>query len=147
MNLAPLLVLVALSFAAPAEPNVFGEAPTLSEPSVLSDVLAAPASFAGKPVLLEGTVGKVCRKKGCWMTLRQGAKDIRITFKDYGFFVPKDCMGKKVRAQGSVEETTLSVREARHFLKDEGAPKAELKKIKAPVKNLAFVATGVRFVD
>ena len=144
----PLIVLhAALTALAASQPKTYGEAPTLSEPVALADVLAKPATYAEKNILLEGTVGKVCQKKGCWMSLRQDGKDIRITFKDYGFFVPKDCMGKRVRAQGTVAETTQSVAEARHYLKDEGASRAEIKKIKAPVKTIAFVATGVSFLD
>lgn len=142
-----LSLIAALGFATAPPPNTFGEAPTLRETVALADVLKEPSKYAGRDVLLEGTVGKVCQKKGCWLTLKDAGKDIRITFKDYAFFAPKDCAGKRVHAQGRVEELTLSVREARHFLKDEGASRAELKKVKAPVKTVSFVASGLRLLD
>ncbi|MBI4422896.1 MAG: DUF4920 domain-containing protein [Elusimicrobia bacterium] len=142
MTIAGLL-LVSLAAAASEPSNVFGTAPTLSEPVPLADVLAEPARYAKREILLEGTALKVCQKKGCWLVLQEDGKDIRITFKDYGFFIPKASLGKRVRAQGMVEEVTLSPSQVRHFLKDEGAPRAEIRKVKAPVKTAAFVASGL----
>ncbi len=107
--------------------------------------MAAPDQ-AGE-ILLEGRVVKVCRKKGCWLLLSDGEADVRITFKDYAFFVPKDSAGRKVRAQGALKREELSVKAARHFLKDEGAAAADIAKVKAPVKTWTFVASGLEFVD
>ena len=50
----------------------------------------------------EAKVRRACEKKGCWMELA-GAEGIgpgmRVTFKDYGFFVPKDSRGRWARAR------------------------------------------------
>ena len=147
MLLSGLAALLPLLVFASEPLKVFGTAPSLTEPVALAKVLGDPAAYGKREILLEGKAVKVCQKKGCWFVLKDADKDIRITFKDYGFFIPTDTAGKRVRAQGVVEETTLSVREARHFLKDEGAPRSEIKKIKAPIKTAAFIASGLAILD
>lgn len=56
------------------------------------------AQFEGKDSLetkLMATITEVCAKKGCWMTLDLGNDmEMRVTFKDYGFFMPKDAAGR-----------------------------------------------------
>lgn len=133
--------------AAETPQKTFGQAPTLTEPMRLSEAMEQAGALKEKEILLEGRVTKVCRKKGCWMILLDGDKNIRVTFKDYAFFVPKTSASKLARAQGLIVEETLSVKAARHFLKDEGAPKEEIAAIKEPVKTTSFIASGVQFLD
>ncbi|TBR19165.1 DUF4920 domain-containing protein [bacterium] len=137
------LLLAALAASAQAAPQSFGGAVTLTDPVPLADALAKPDDFKGKEILLEGTVKSVCKKKGCWLVLDDGQRDLRITFKDYGFFVPKDIAGKKVRAQGLLSKETQSAKTVKHFLKDEGASKEKIKAVKGPVDTVTFVASGV----
>ncbi|TPW21721.1 MAG: hypothetical protein FD126_400 [Elusimicrobia bacterium] len=144
MTLSPLL---ALALAAHAAPQSFGAPLTLEAPVPLSDALAKPDDYKGKEILLEGTVKSVCKKKGCWLVLDDGERDLRITFKDYGFFVPKDIAGKKVRAQGLLSKETQSAKTVKHFLKDEGASKEKIKAVKGPVDTVTFVASGVTIPD
>ena len=48
-------------------------------------------------IRVTGIVEDVCQAKGCWMKVTtENGKSMRVTFKDYGFFVPKDITGKKV---------------------------------------------------
>lgn len=81
------------------------------------------------------------------MVLDDGEKDLRLTFKDYGFFVPKDVAGKTVRAQGLLFKEIQSAKTVKHFLKDEGASKERIKAVKGPVETVSFVASGVVFLD
>lgn len=143
MNLLPLLLAAS---ALAGAPGAFGGAVTLETPVPLSDALNKPETFKDKEILLEGVVKTVCKKKGCWMVLDDGEKDLRITFKDYGFFVPKDVAGKKVRAQGLLFKETQSAKTVKHFLKDEGASKDKIKAVKGPVETVSFVASGVVFL-
>ena len=93
---------------------------------------------------IEGKVLEVCQAKGCWMTIDKGdGTKMRVTFKDYGFFVPKDLSGKTVVMQGRAEVTTTSVAELQHFAEDAGKSKEEIAKITEPEKELAFEADGV----
>ncbi len=145
-----LLLLAALqpsAFAGSETPAPFGIPPSLSAATPLAELLKRPESFEGRDILLEGTARKVCAKKGCWMVLSDGDREIRITFKDYAFFLPKGSLGRRVRAQGLASRETVSVRDQRHFLKDEGAGRDEMRKIKTPLTTVSFVASGVAFLN
>ena len=80
-----------------------GEPITLKKESSLSEISKNPKQYQKMEVLLVGEVKKVCQKSGCWMDFQQGGKRARVTFKDYGFFVPKDSKGRKARIQGVVK--------------------------------------------
>jgi len=108
----------------------------------LSELMAAPDAHDGDTLVLEATVLDVCPKKGCWMTFDTGASEMRVTFKDYGFFVPKDIAGRTVRVEGVFEETEIPLEEARHYLEDAGRH-AEAAALVGPQKGFTFVATGV----
>jgi len=95
-------------------------------------------------VKLTGEVEAVCQKKGCWMDLKNpNGESMRVTFKDYAFFMPKDCAGKTAIVEGvaSVEET--SVADQKEYAKDAGKSKEEITAIKEPKKELVFEASGV----
>jgi hypothetical protein len=68
---------------------------------------------------------------------------MRVTFKDYGFFVPKDISGKTIIAEGLVTEEIIPEEDARHYAEDAGKSKAEVKKIKGNQKQITMVAQSV----
>lgn len=88
----------------------------------LAQLLKAPEAHEGKTVLIEGKVRKACEKKGCWMELATDEKGagVRVTFKDYAFFVPLDSAGSEARVEGVVKVAQLSEDHARHY-EEEGA--------------------------
>ena len=58
-------------------------------------------------VKLFATAKDVCKKKGCWMKVEKSDGTLmRVTFKDYGFFVPKDIAGKNVIIEGTAYADT-----------------------------------------
>ena len=86
----------------------------------------------------------VCKKKGCWMILElPKGEDVRVTFKDYDFFVPKDSEEAEVIVQGKAFLNKISVEDQKHYAEDEGKPEAEIAAITSPKLTKAFVATGV----
>jgi hypothetical protein len=115
-----------------------GDSPVVS----LADVMKQPEKYQDKTIILEGTVDGVCQKKGCWMELvpAPGEAGVRVTFKNYGFFVPKDAKGFKVRAEGKLKFTTLSKEDADHY-EEEGA--RLVRNADGTVKEIGFVASGV----
>lgn len=119
-------------------------APVGNAPSVrLSDVLREPQEYAGKAVVVEGVVERACTRKGCWMEIapRPGAGEgVRVTFKDYGFFVPLDAQGMKARAEGQFTVETLSREKADHYA-EEGA--RVRRNPDGTANEITFVATGV----
>jgi hypothetical protein len=110
----------------------------------LSDLLKSPAAHDGKTVLVEGQVRKACSRKGCWMELATGTQDkgpgVRVTFKDYGFFVPLDAAGARAKVKGQVKLADLSEETAKHY-ESEGAnvPRTEDGK----PREVQLVASGV----
>jgi len=108
----------------------------------LADVLAKPDAYSKDAVLVEGVIAASCTNKGCWMQLASGeGKDgVRVTFKDYGFFIPLDAKGMKARAEGVTVVKELSKAEVDH-LEGEGAKIA--RKEDGTAIEVSFVANGV----
>ena len=143
---AVLSVAIGLASLAAGEPlpegEDFGAGITLSSAKPLAAVLAAPESFAEEPVLVRGRISDVCQRKGCWTILREGEKFVRVRFRDYAFFVPRDIQGREALVEGVVTVRTLSQREARHYAEETPGGKPET--IVGPQREIGFVATGVR---
>lgn len=98
--------------------------------------------YTGK---VTGKVTSVCQNKGCWLTLDAGnGKTMMVTFKDYGFFVPKDlASGTVVTMEGKAELRTVTVDEQKHLAGDAGKSQSEIDAITQPKQELRFVADGV----
>jgi hypothetical protein len=97
--------------------------------------------FDGK---VSGKVVEVCQEKGCWMKLEKAnGQTMMVKFKDYGFFMPKDIVGKEVVVDGEATVKEISVKQLQHYAKDAGKSEEEIKKITAPKKEMQFVAKGV----
>ncbi len=97
-----------------------------------------------------GKVKEVCQNKGCWMTLvseQPGKPDMRVTFKDYAFFMPKDISGKRVVIDGFAFVDVTSVADLRHYAEDAGKSKEEIAAITEPKREVAFEAAGVIILD
>jgi hypothetical protein len=96
---------------------------------------------------LKAKVVEVCQKKGCWMNVELGNGEVmKVTFKDYAFFVPTDnamMAGKEVIMQGTAKFATISVEDQKHYAEDGGASKAEMDAIKEPKNEITFEANGV----
>lgn len=96
------------------------------------------------PLKLKAEVKDVCKAKGCWMTLvLPDGNEARVTFKDYGFFVPKDIEGKTVIVEGNAFTAVSSVEEQKHFAEDAGKSEAEVNSINSPKTSYTFEAEGV----
>jgi hypothetical protein len=91
-----------------------------------------------------GKVVEVCKEKGCWMKIEKpGGETMMVKFKDYGFFMPQDIVGKEVVLDGAASVKETSVKQLQHYAKDAGKSKEEIEKIKKPKKDVQFVASGV----
>jgi hypothetical protein len=95
-------------------------------------------------VKVDAKINSCCQKKGCWMMVDLGnGEEMRVKFKDYGFFVPKNAGGKNVIMQGNAYMDTTTIAELQHYAEDGGATKEEIEAITEPKISLAFEATGV----
>lgn len=142
-----LLYMVTVSLVQAQSTQSFGKkitADNANNASVLYKELASEK--ASKKIKLKGKVLAVCKKKGCWMKMDMGGEQnakLFIRFKDYGFFVPKDCDGKTAVIEGIAKTETISVAQLRHYAKDAGKSKKEIEAITQPEKKYTFEATGV----
>lgn len=124
------------AFGAPISPG-----PQLA----LAEVLANPARFRDQPITVEGHVRSACTRRGCWMEVAEGGDPqlpgCRVTFKDYGFFVPTDSAGATAKVQGTLGVNTLPPERVAH-LESEGG-QFPRKNADGSVDELRLVATGV----
>tara|TARA_R110002049_G_scaffold304855_1_gene500557 strand:+ start:1018 stop:1470 length:453 start_codon:yes stop_codon:yes gene_type:complete len=122
----------------------FGE---LITPDGAEDVNSLLASVNNEEELnakVSGTIVEVCQSKGCWMTLQlDNGETMRVTFKDYGFFVPKDAAGKTVIMDGIAKVDVTDVETLRHYAEDAGKTQEEIDAITEAKKGLSFEASGV----
>ena len=111
--LAALLLLLGCTSQSEGLPQGedFGAGLTLVQATPLAEIIGDPASFADDTILIHGEVTEVCQKKGCWAVIREGDEHVRMRFKDYGFFLPKDCVGAEAYAEGSVSVEAASAGE------------------------------------
>ncbi len=69
------------------------------------------------------------------------AAGCRVTFKDYGFFVPTDSAGSEALVEGTLEVATVKARHVEH-LEEEGASFSD-KQSDGTAREVRLVATGV----
>ena len=98
----------------------------------------------GSLMKVQGTILSSCPKKGCWMQVKVETDTLQVTFKDYGFFVPKKGLeNKTVIIEGFAKRDTLSIQKLRHYAEDAGKSKADINQINSPEFKISFVANGV----
>jgi len=130
---------------APAKPGVhYGKKIDAENAISVADLekkLQKEEVYAGK---IEGEVVQVCKKKGCFLTLkREDGESVMVRFTDYAYFVPEDIVGKKIAVEGRAKVKETSVEWLKHYAEDRGASEAEIAKITEPRKDISIVADGV----
>jgi hypothetical protein len=116
--------------AVTADAEIFG-APLdeSAKPMSLAALLDSPDEYVDTAVRVEARISQVCQKKGCFMIATSGDKAVRISFRDYAFFVPTDTGGKTVTLTGTVVERVLSEEQAAHFRQDAGSDTIQAGKV------------------
>ena len=143
-----IVLLVALPLAASAfadEVITRGAAVSKDAKAVpLATVLENPESYTKETVVVEGVIAASCTRQGCWMQLapseEKDVQSVRVTFKDYGFFIPLQAKGMKARAEGVAVVKTLTKADADH-LEEEGAKLTRQKD--GTALEVSFIANGV----
>ncbi len=108
------------------------------EPTSLAQIINTEEEV--DQVTLVTSVSEVCAKKGCFFIAQDGDFTARITFKDYGFFIPTDSQGKEVILVGDFSIKTLSEEKAKHYAEDAGK---DASTITGEQKEYSIVATSV----
>ena len=95
----------------------------------LEALLDNPGDFVDTAVKVDARISQVCQKKGCFMIATTGDRAVRISFKDYAFFVPTDTGGKTVTVTGTFIERELTEKQAAHFREDAGSDTIQAGKV------------------
>ena len=108
--------------------------------------LATDSIYSGK---IAGKVVEVCKKKGCFIRVKRDGEGepILVRFKDYGFFMPQDIVGKTVVLEGRANVKEVSVAQQQHFAEDAGKDAGEIAKITEPKVDINIIADGVVVVN
>jgi hypothetical protein len=141
-------LLLLLTACAPAEPAAtwesFGATITAEQAIPVSDVIDQFAMDTETPFKISGTLHEVCAEKGCWTKIQtEDGRTVRMTFKDYAFFLPTDAAGRQVVAEGVGLRKETSVEELRHYAKDAKKTDEEIAAITEPKIEYLFEAAGV----
>ncbi len=92
----------------------------------------------------KAVVVEVCQAKGCWMKLDLGEdKEVMVKFKDYGFFVPKDIVGRDVIVEGEAYKEVTTIDELKHYADDRGDSKEKINAITQAEEVRTLTANGV----
>lgn len=114
------------------------------EPISVTEAIALADAGVKAAALVQAEVTTVCQTKGCWMGFSSEAGDVRVTFKDYGFFVPFSIVGKTVLAEGQLQKVALSLKDSKHYVEDAGG---DPDTITEPMVEYNMLATGVKVED
>lgn len=126
----------------------FGDSIKNTQITPIADALVALKEKGTQTLTLQSVATAVCQKKGCWMTVQTvDSNEMRVTFKDYGFFMPKDITGKKVMMEGVLTYDTTTVEDLKHYAEDEGKTQSEIDLITEPEYEPTFEATGVKIIQ
>jgi len=115
--------------------------PTDTEAVTLTEAIASMGDADTATVKIMGRVTEVCQAKGCWMILVDGDTYARVTFKDYGFFVPIETSMQRTVVYGVLSEHVLSGEQAAHYAQDAGAQSTL--ELEGEVKEYSLVASAV----
>ena len=134
---------------APAKKGqTYGAAVDETKALAMTDLAAAMGRADSVKVALVGQAASVCQVKGCWMTLPTAdGKEMRVRFRDYGFFVPANLVGHRVVVQGMAHRQTVPAAELQHYAQDAGKSAKEVAAITQDEQQLTFMADGVKVLD
>ncbi|HYE59495.1 MAG TPA: DUF4920 domain-containing protein [Rhodothermales bacterium] len=128
--------------------DAYGTALADTADAMPAEVAAAQAdSLDGQAVKLVGTLRNVCQMAGCWATIETPDGTIRITVPKnadgtYVYTMPKDIVGRRVVASGTLRKSTLTADHAEHMARESGQEVTDSTKFEdAP--EIQLEATGV----
>ena len=99
--------------------ETFGVKLDVSLPKLsMKSLVTESSTHLAKPFQVQTRIAKVCQKKGCFFIAQQEQHILRVSFRDYGFFIPTDSNGKTVILAGELVQKEVSKEQAAHFKAD-----------------------------
>jgi hypothetical protein len=108
-----------------------------------SEVIASKDKLDGQVITIKGYVSEVCAKAGCWLTMTEGDKSIRVLTM-HEFLVPTGYSGKNAVISGVFKIRAFSEEEEEHYNEESANPKESIEK---KDESYEIEATGVKFTD
>lgn len=135
---------VAEAQAQEPEINYYGDTIDMEGAVEAEKLMAMMEGQDSLPVKLMGTVNSSCQKKGCWMKMDLGdGQEMRVSFRDYSFFVPKNLGGQTAVVEGYAYVDTIDVAFLKHLAEDAGKSQEEIDAINEPEISVNYLANGV----
>lgn len=127
-----------------SENHYFGDSITEDNAVNIGQLLALMEGKDSVNLKISGIATSSCQKKGCWMKMDMGnGQEMRVSFKDYGFFVPKNLNGEEAIIEGVAFVDTIDVPFLKHLAEDAGKTEEEIAAITEPEISVNFTANGV----
>lgn len=121
--------------------ETFGAPLDVNEAKIgLTELINNAPTHLNQSFRVETKIAKVCQKKGCFFIAQENDTVVRVSFKDYGFFIPSDSSGKTVELNAELIQKEITPAQAEHFAED-------LKTQNSPVKagvTYELVASSVK---
>jgi hypothetical protein len=118
----------------------FGATFAAPESKPLGQAVAQATDGQELAVRVSGTIEKVCKKKGCWMVVKDGDVQARVVMKDYAFTVPLDSEGRTTSVEGTLKVRVFTEAQAKHLAEDGGEDPS---KVTGEKKEFTLTATSV----
>ena len=146
MKMRTLLLTIAMvfAFATMQAQDSYGAKITADNAISPKEFVKAMDNKDSLDVKLKAKIVTCCKKKGCWMDVDlENGQTMKVRFKDYEFFVPKDADGRTCVIEGKAKIETIDVKTLRHYAEDAGKSEEEIAAITEPEKGYSFLANGV----
>jgi len=118
----------------------YGTPFAIGEAKPLAQALTGATDGQELSVRVSGQIEKVCQKKGCWLVVKDGEVEARVTMKDHAFTVPVDSKGKPAQVEGLLKVRVFSEAQAKHLAEDGGEDPS---KITGEKKEYVLTATSI----
>ena len=130
------------------EEGFYGEQINIENPIAGKELVALLAENDSVWVSMKSTIVSNCQSSGCWMNLDLGNDEVvKVTFKDYAFFIPLDSKGKTAIVEGFAKKEIIPVDLLKHYAEDENKSQEEIDAITEPELSYTFEAKGVIIED
>jgi len=107
-------------------------------------VLGDLPAYEGKPVRVAGTVSKVCERKGCWLEMTDGGRElfVKFTCPIDGRLIPMEAIGKSAIVEGQLAIKEIPEADPRHLAEEGGKTPEQVAKIIGPQKQVTLKSAG-----
>gem|GEM_PF-481029 len=138
-------LLFVLAFTSCRKNTIVGERPDTNK-SVITVSQALEASSYDRVVTVKGTIKSVCQDEGCWMTITDGQRTMRMTFKDEAFRVGLKASGD-VLVTGIVHEEIVSEEVAKAIGPSIGLSEGSVRQLTGDQRWPLMTTSGVEFLQ